>query len=301
MTTTYIIKNIQDFNKYFNLLKSSARHIVGTLHNFIIGFDIEYISKSNHLDSFNNSHNWLLCNDKDIATCLIQVATRDICLIFDLTKLGPILPNKLMDLLKKDCWIKLGIGIENDLAILSHNYAIGHCAGAIELKNIAIMANFSNPSLQVLSNVVLKENITKNKSICDWSSKLNNKQIEYAAKDAIISYNLGIAMLQPSIDKLIDLNNTTNNLLVNIVDTSCNNNNGNNYNNLAQNNFIGRLNEIAQKENKISPIYTFNVLRNNYFECICHFNNKKITQASNSKKNAKHLAAQKMLSLIKKK
>jgi hypothetical protein len=209
------------------------------------------------------------------------------------------LPQKLINIIKNDSWVKYGVGIEQDLKILSNNYNLGQCCGSIELKNIALMAKINNPNLERLYNLLIGDHVKKSSSVCDWSLELTNEQLNYAVKDAIMSYQLGNELLKPCICFINDTCNnkvSLNNIPINFI----NNNNNNNNNNIISVNYIGKLNEFAQQKNYIFPIYkeTLDYNNNKNFICECTFINKITTGNGSSKKKAKYMAALNMYNIV---
>lgn len=297
---TIIINNCDEFNNNYKLLKQNAdtKSIPAT---YLVGFDIEFFSKANYPESFKKAHKWLYNLESDQVTCLIQIATKNLCFII-MVKNMPKLPSKLINIIKNDSWIKVGVGIENDLAILSQNYNLGHCMGAIEIKNIALLANFKKQNLEYLFNKLIGAHIKKTSSICDWSKELTKDQLEYAARDAIMSLQLFNNIMEPTIKYLedIDQNSIQNNLLsINIIGL----NNSNKKEKIKENNnvnYIGMLNNISQElfKNNNRPVYNIDIKDDEpRFECKCIYNGNITTSRDTSKKKAKELAAKKMLEL----
>jgi dsRNA-specific ribonuclease len=197
MSHTYVINSIEEFYNSFHLLKKDAS-IGSTPDVFRIGF----ISKDNQPDSYNRSKEWVYNTSTKTVACIVQMASDNVCLVINLTKMKHPIPAMLFNVFTSDSWIKMGVGVENDLSILSDNYNLGHCGGGIELKNLALVAMFPTPSLATLYNRLVGGQVTKSKSICDWSKDLTDKHLLYAAKDAVMSYRLGVMILTPSIDTL---------------------------------------------------------------------------------------------------
>lgn len=290
----YLINNLNDFNQYFSTFKESAR-INSTPNIFFIGFDIEFISRANYPNSFNKSQKFISdSNNKDIIPCLIQIATKEICLLINLVNLKFILPKKLIMLIKNDSWVKVGVGVENDLNILSTNYNLGHCSGGIELKNIALLANINNPNLERLYNAFIGDYVKKSSSQCDWSIKLSKEQLEYAARDAIISYQLGKNIFEPCI---INLKNKhkKNNLVLNFVNEQKENTKIKTTSNI---NYIGELYELSQRDGIKFPIFKDISINDSKFIFQCIFRNKKSRGIGNSKKTAKQMSAKNMLNIL---
>lgn len=285
MTSTYIVETIDNFNKYYTELKKNA--INGYNQKvYTIGLDIEYICQDNYPISFFLSKNWTKDNSNKIAACLLQIASKNICLIINLTRIGKYLPNNLIKLLVSDSWIKLGIGIDNDLKILSQNYELGHCGGAFELKNIALMATHPRPSLENLYNQFVGGYIKKSNSVHDWTLELTDEQLNYSARDAIMSYQLGLNILKPSIEYINDK----------AIDDKLNLDIKNKITRLDNNiNYIGRLQEYAQKNKYDLPIYIEDKnIESKYFVFNCYFDDKNTIGKALNKKKARTESAKLM-------
>lgn len=295
---TYIINSIQDFNQYFHIFKKSAR-CVSSNDIFIVGFDIEFICKANYPESFSKSYLWNINTTHETSVCTIQIASESMCLVINLVKMGLPMPNNLIKLLTKTSWIKVGVGVDLDLTYLSNNFNLGHCGGAIDIKNLALLAKYKNPSLEFLFNQLVgshnKKTATVINNCCDWSRELNNEQLLYAARDAIMSIKVFNEMIKPSIDNLIKIEqetNTDNVLKINFANAHFDNLLSESVNDTI--NYVGLLNEIAQKERKEYPSYKEYVLGIKTFKITCHFCNKITEGIANSKKDAKQIAAEKM-------
>jgi hypothetical protein len=274
---TYIINSLEEFNMYFNGFRESAK--VGSVpETFLVGLDTEYIAVT-------YTPKWVLNTPNNIAVCLLQLASNTQCLVINLVKLN-CLPNKLIKLLTQDCYIKVGIGIELDLYHLSNNYNLGHCGGGIELKNIALLAHHKHPNLETLHNQLIatyKKNIS---GVCNWAGELTMEQITYAARDAIMSLKVFTTMIQPTLTFITTHNQDVLNLnIVNII-----------VNKSSNINYIGMLNNMAQKLNTTPTYNTTNI--DNNFKCVCNFNNQTTEGLGSNKKTAKSVAAQKMCNLL---
>ena len=200
MKKVYVITSLKEFNETFHYLEEAAR-IDSTPNIFMVGIDVEMINKTNH-KSFKDIGKWIENPDCSIAVCTIQIAVDDMCFIYHLPKMGKPLPKKLSNLLINDSWIKGGIGVSNDLKHLSHNYNLGHCGGEIEIKNIALLGNINNPNLAHLSRKILGINLLKDSTSADWSQDLSVDMIEYASRDAMVSYKILKKCMEPTLKYL---------------------------------------------------------------------------------------------------
>lgn len=353
----HIIESSEQFQKYFHLLKKSAS-IGSTPNVFVIGFDIEFFDRAHYPNSFEKSLEWVINNSKsEIIACTIQIATKDICLVMNLVKMKYPLPKNLIKLLTNEAWIKVGVGIELDLKILSNNYELGHCSGGIEMRNIALLAHHTTPNLENLFSQFVTPYKKRTHSIHDWSIELTREQILYAGFDAIMSYRLFNSMIEPSLnfireiiikgatdsissDTNMHLSDSSSDEGSSLNDSSFNNDSiddilSNNelfdaFNALIDNkssndilvndplneiykdnasindeipsskklhqhvNYIGKLNEMAQKRNILYPSYNFLTTIDGTFTSTCIFNNLSAKGQSRTKQEAKRLSAMNM-------
>ena len=332
---TYIVNNTDDFHKYYPLLKNTAA-IGSTPDIYLVGFDIETFSKDNFPQSFNKAIEWLPnannANNTNINTivCLIQLASDKVCLIINLVKLKGVLPKKLINIIKNDSWVKVGVGIELDLANISNNYNLGHCSGGIEVRNLALMAHYTKPNLEFMFSQFVGTYVKKTSSICDWSQELSQEQLLYAAKDAIMSLEVFKYIIKPSIDNLTKIKNDNDTKIkdiltidfqnLNTVQNTIQNTIKNTIQNTIQNtihndivdqhnvntiNYVGILNEYAQKHKIKLPLYE-DIMINDMklhqqhresFKCTCKYLDHIIEGVGATKKDAKQNAAKQMYNI----
>jgi hypothetical protein len=304
---TYLVYSVEDFNKYYALLKSSAS--IGSVpERFFVGFDIEYISKCNSPESFKK----LKYPITDIAICCIQISSSDVCLVIHVPSLFEenieTLPNSLINIIKSDSWIKLGVGIDNDLRLLSESFNLKHCGGGIELSNLCILGGIKNPNLISSYNRFFGTSLTKISHGDDWSQPLSPQNIEYAAKDAYYSYKLGFELLQPSINNIIQVNSKDelHDPIIHVVNSQV-------LSSPTQSspikfiNYIGKLNEYILKKKELSYIKYIEIGSDKSgfkFGCQCELTKDQTTLIStgfaNNKKDAKHDSAKNMLDKLNK-
>lgn len=370
------ISSNEEFYKYYqkfkelssiksNETKSGGDKINSSVENnnnrFVIGLDIEYISKTNYPKSYKSLVEKICKYDKNmkdknisfknVIPCLIQLCTKELCLVIKLNSPRFLkdnngsIPVKLKEIIKNASWIKYGIGISNDLRILSNRYGLGQCNGGIEIENILLMSKMVYPNLdnayeKIINKDIKKSELNKPKtklySLIDWSKeKLSEDEIKYAAIDSKKSYELGIEIMKPSINKLKEINEINDKSSIN--DTSFINVINDNEDESMISNFerelknilreynsennktsesckksetctkssISELNEIiiSKFKGKIYPIYEAKKHENEWkIECIVNdkssFNLKSIG-CNKLKKNAKEEASKKMILLIK--
>lgn len=163
---------------------------------YLVGLDCEFISRSNFPESFEKSKEWTKNNKYDASVCVLQIANESSCLILDMTKLGPVLPSTLGDILTSNNWIKMGVGIDLDIKYLSDNFDLGQCSGHMDIKNLAIISGSKFPSLEKVNDAMGFTHLDKTlDSMRDWSKPLTVNQLKYAANDAFASYKIGKKML----------------------------------------------------------------------------------------------------------
>lgn len=185
--TTYMT-NILDSSKQINILVTNNDEDINNWINCNIsleknreafGFDIEWKPNFN-------------AEKPESKTALIQIASKDSVLlaqVFRKTKL----PNKLLNILVDRKFIKVGVGIVEDLKKLSSEFCI-ECKGYIDIgKSAKRFSNIEKTGLFALVNLYYAVNIVKPKSIqmSNWELKhLSKTQIVYAANDAFLSYSI---------------------------------------------------------------------------------------------------------------
>lgn len=286
MFNVYVINDKESFQKYFPLLQESSR--VGSVH--LVGFDIEFISQDCYPGPFKTAKKWIKNTDCGIAACIVQISTDKICLVINLTKLKKTIPKQLFKVISSESWIKMGVGIENDLNILSNNYNLGHCAGSIELKNLGILGQLESPNLANMYNLFHDSNVEKIDSVCDWSKdKLSAEELDYAAEDARMSYKLGKKILMPALQGITNIEKKEKKDIEAVINTTVPD---------VQLNYIGKLQEYAQQNRLLLPEYSCTALTMNSmpaFKFVCKFDGKKTECTYDSKKKAKQRVSKLMI------
>ena len=176
-----------------------------TARTYCIGFDAEFISKSNYPYSFNKCRNWVIDTPTNEAVCLIQIASKKYVFLIYLPGIGLPLPKRLKKIFLGEKWLKTGVGIEGDLRKICQNYRLSHFHGSFELKTLAEVGNIKKPNLVNLYSLFVGRQHYKDKSqsVCDWSLPLReSRKIKYAARDAIMSYQLFQYMLEPTLNHI---------------------------------------------------------------------------------------------------
>ena len=295
-----VIHSFDEFDNYYHQLKESATQNEENCR-YVIGLDVEYVSDQSAPKLFKDDKcpPWVLVAPKKQAVCTIQLATDSICMVIHLVKTGNNLSSLLKKILTGQSWIKVGVGIENDMQLLSDNYNLGHCKGVIELLNLALLAEIPNPSLENLYRhfIDLRYENTVNHTESNWVSDLTSDEIIYAAKDAIASYEVGIEFIGQTINsinythqriaKYVSINNLE--IVSSTEDIS------------ITDNPVGRLQEIMQSKNSPLPVYsTMSKIssRSRKIKIRCTCGDASTTGMSISKATAKSISASKMLELL---
>lgn len=283
---TFYITTHQEFNDSFAKLEKIITKPV------VIGFDVEKICKANQPESFKKSHKWVLSTNSGIAACMIQIAYDDMCLLIDISKMTLPLPKKLLNIIVSDVWIKVGVGIEQDIKLLSENYKLGHCSGVIELKNFAQLAGCMNPNLgNIYRSLVGYTNKNNSKSICDWSKSLSASDLIYAAEDACMSLLVYKKIFNPIIESL-NKEFSVGKINISLENFSYNTNVKQN-----SNNYISDLQEWCQSNKFELPIYNISENLDKTFNAVIKFQTfdgwKSFNACGKSKKIAKHNVAKK--------
>jgi len=260
-----IIDNIDQFNKNFNLLYETS--LISETSNgiHIIGLDCEYLSRINYPESYNNA-DWCINKNDSVIVCKLQIATNNLCFIIDLCKFGKLLPDNLICILKSESWIKFGVGISNDIDILSYQYNLGNCNGVFNASILYRFFGFQNPSLENLYNLFSKDPFKKLEiEKRDWSAEMTISQVKYASEDAIASYLIGIELLNSMKNSFSILLKKYENQTDNIMD----------HNQvieipLSDENYVGLVMEYVQKNKLKPPIFNFEFNNNaKTFVCTC--------------------------------
>ena len=214
MKTSYNIIIIDNREKLIKLdLLEKDALVNEKLRTYCIGFDAEFISRTNYSDSFQNSNRWIIETPTNEAVCLIQIASKNYVFLIYLPAIGLPLPKRLKKIIIGEKWLKVGVGIEGDLRKICDNYKLSYFYGSFELKTLAEVGNIQKPNLANLYSLFVGKQHYKDKSqsICNWSLPLDNsKKIKYAARDAIMSYQLFYSMLKPTLE---NIKSKTNNVL----------------------------------------------------------------------------------------
>ena len=207
METPYNIILIDNRNKLSKLEILEEDAIVNeSTRTYCIGFDAEFISASNHPYSFKKCRNWVIDTPTNEAVCLIQIASKKYVFLIHLPGIGLPLPKKLKKIFLGEKWLKTGVGIEGDLRKICDNYRLSHFHGSFELKTLAEVGNIRKPNLVNLYSLFVGKQHYKDKSqsVCDWSLPLReSNKIKYAARDAIMSYQLFQYMMKPTLNHII--------------------------------------------------------------------------------------------------
>lgn len=317
---TYYIVTKKQFDEFFHLLEKDAS--LDTVPNlYVVGFDIEMICQSNQKDSFKKINKYIPNKSYKTPVCTIQLATKNICLIIHLAQMKMEIPRKLKKLITSESWLKTGVGIDLDLYHISQCFNLNHCCGAVDLRLLAIAGGCGNPSLGSLYETFVgpceKSSKTKKTrfgdAMKDWSLPLDMKSLNYAAKDAIMSYQLYVKMLYPTID-FIRKNYSSNSYLklkfMNVDPDESESESDSDDDKIkrkkskkikeTKENFVGLLQEFLVKKNLEHPTYVY-IGENDYeFQYECVYEKYSTIGNGSSKKEAKHRSAELMLQVLEK-
>jgi len=293
-----VIENKESFDVIYPTF-SEGSLLTRNPDTHFIGLDTEYICETNFPDLFREGIKWI--NNKyqgRIAVCKLQISTADLCLVIDLCKFDGILPQNLINILTSDAWIKCGVGISNDLLYLSNNFQLGQCNGGYEMRTLALLAGFDNPSLENIYSRLYNTDYEKVKrySCSNWTNDMTIEMVRYASEDAYISYMIGIKLFQTLKTSLSSTfasfkTNDDHKMEKRLADVTIDG--------VNKINWIGRLQEFAQKNKFQIPIYESTESDNTEFRfcVICQFENFIQNGYGNNKQEAKQDASLKMFNL----
>ncbi|GJJ69834.1 hypothetical protein EMPS_02183 [Entomortierella parvispora] len=156
-----------------------------------VGFDTEITS------------NFITKEQRRQEVSLIQVATQDVCLLFQIynimgvkQKLNVPFPPRLKTFLEDPDQLLCGVGVKGDASWLRQDYNV-HCGGLVDLSDMAAARNIPQGSLAALDEMFGRpgREVIKTKKILGWNwdkEVLKELWIWYAAKDAFS----GVAIYQ---------------------------------------------------------------------------------------------------------
>lgn len=159
-----------------------------------VGFDAEFVTIDKKIVDkatyIKENFSWLKNNTAKCGIGLIQIAIDETVFLLNFASGKLELPKEFIAFLESDKYHKCGVGIKNDLNILSKNFGIS-CKGAREIPKMNIVRKCRCRTLKYLSNIFLGIHLCKGKTFGDWGcGKLTKKMIQYASMDAIASYKL---------------------------------------------------------------------------------------------------------------
>lgn len=114
--------------------------------------------------------------------CLIQLATKNICVLFRLNKIG--IPACLHNLLSDSNTMKIGLSLKDDFAALRriNEFKLN---GFIDIQALAKKKGIEDQSLQKIHAILFRKRITKGQRLSNWEAEpLTAAQQMYAAIDA---------------------------------------------------------------------------------------------------------------------
>ncbi len=149
--------------------KAAERAVEFLLKQEVLGFDTET------RPSFRKGRMYTVA--------LLQVATRDVCFLFRLNKIG--LPKALLSLLKDGgVRVRVALSWRDDLCSLRRRKQF-ECAPFVELQDYAARLGIEDMSLQKLYANIFGKRIVKTQQLSNWENDvLTPAQQLYAATDA---------------------------------------------------------------------------------------------------------------------
>ena len=281
MSVSYITNETQ-FNAIFQTFVDDSK-VYPTSQFHQVGLDCEFISKSNYPESFELSKQWTKNQTYEISVCILQLASKNVCLIIDLKKFFGKLPEKLVNILKSENWLKTGVNISTDMKYLVDNFDLGHCNGIIDISVFANLAGCKTPNLKFLfdkfENVQLKKTSSRFR---DWSNPLTTDMINYCANDGFASFLLGQRIVTNMVNSLnLDIDEKQKDVMIKLGTE-----------NKVESNYVGLLQEHCQKNKLDMPIYEYITLSEQLFSCNCKFGEIEETSSANNKKIAKQQVAE---------
>jgi len=166
-----------NFNGNINLIESKEEALTVSLAlkgETVLGFDTETRAAFKKGESYNVS--------------LLQLATSSDAYLFRLSKFS--MPQELIDLLESPDIVKAGVAVRDDVKalkkiapFLENNF--------IDLADLAKDKKIKNFGLRALTAIFLKKRLSKKAKISNWErSSLTPAQINYAASDAVVGYEI---------------------------------------------------------------------------------------------------------------
>ncbi len=293
-----IIENIDQFNKIYGKFYDQSLSGDANKGVHIIGLDCEYITNVSYPKSHEEA-NWCV-NKGDTIVCKIQLATQNMCLIIDLCKMGKILPENLIQIIRSESWLKFGAGTTLDIDCLSRQYNLGNCNGVINASILCTYFGSTNSNLENLYNSLSKTKEPFKKIEVkgrDWSQEMTVQQIKYAAEDAYASYIIGYELMnhmKKSLGIIFTKYEQEDNLPLvdkNIISVQ-----------VSDENYVGMLMEYCQKNKLGTPEYQYYIDGNSFY-CVCKLkkNSEEIIEKSDSftnKKDCKQNVSNKIMNRI---
>ena len=127
---------------------------------------------------------------KSNKVALLQLSTQKSCFLFRLNMIG--FPESLLNLLKNEKILKVGLSLRDDFGMLRKIAPI-EPAGFVDIQTYIKQFNIQELSLQKIYALLFHKKISKSQRLSNWEAEtLNEGQKRYAATDAwacILIYN----------------------------------------------------------------------------------------------------------------
>eukprot|EP01116_Phalansterium_solitarium_P007821 TRINITY_DN2077_c0_g1_i2.p1 TRINITY_DN2077_c0_g1~~TRINITY_DN2077_c0_g1_i2.p1 ORF type:complete len:725 (-),score=189.58 TRINITY_DN2077_c0_g1_i2:474-2648(-) len=180
-----VVENYRDADEAVSVLLEDLAEPLG--YN-LLGFDTEW--KPN------------FGNGEDPPIALVQLASRNTCVLFCLLRMGR-MPDCLRSVLTDDSICKVGHTVDNnDAAKLLNQHGLV-LQNVVDLKEIASNLDIRPLGLRALCNTILSKDLDKTMAVSDWASEqLTPEQILYAASDAWVTREVYLRLAPPSMTPL---------------------------------------------------------------------------------------------------
>lgn len=127
---------------------------------------------------------------------LLQIATRDVCYLFRLNKIG--FPNKLVSVLSNDKITKVGLALRDDLNGLFKQHKFSP-ESFVDLQHEVENYGILELSLQKIYAITFGKKISKSQRLTNWENEtLTAQQQIYAATDAWATLQIFLRLQQES-------------------------------------------------------------------------------------------------------
>lgn len=186
----------QDFNFYSNISKSHIHelpvkkfegkiYLIDTLDKLDM---VKDTIKNFNVFGFDTETRPSFRKGKLYKTALVQIAASDKAFLFRINLTG--IPDLLVEILEDSDIIKVGVALKHDLISLQKIRSFSP-DGFIDLQQYVEQFGIKDKGLKKLTANILGLRLAKGQQTSNWESKsLIQKQLEYAATDAWVCYEM---------------------------------------------------------------------------------------------------------------